>query len=161
MSLVTSPQAANSHRFTACRNNLMVHLNHPLKLLFTNGDFRNAALYLFGNNSGALAEKCLDTAAALKKTAHSGQQRGFRRATSKRVWVTGVATNTVITLEGTGVGKPLATKPKRASKEMISRVRQQPDCISVCSKVKAFSSFRVPNTQTHHLRLSLTQWTCQ
>ena len=28
-----------------------------------------------------------------------------------------MATNTVITLEGTGVGKPLATKPKRASKE--------------------------------------------
>ena len=48
----------------------MVQLNHQLKLLFTNGDFRNAALYLFGDNSGALAEKCLDTAAALKKTAH-------------------------------------------------------------------------------------------
>ena len=76
MSLVTSSQAANSHHSTACRNTLMVHFNHQLKLLLTDGDFRNAALYLFGNNSGALTEKFLDTAAALKKTAHSGHQWG-------------------------------------------------------------------------------------
>ena len=46
----------------------------------------------------------------------------FRRAIPSKVWVTGVATNTAATLKGTRVGKPPATKPKGASKEMTRTV---------------------------------------
>jgi len=52
----------------------------------TNGDFKDAAPYLFGENFGAQAKERLEAAEALKKviTSDRGQQRGFQRSHPQR-----------------------------------------------------------------------------
>ena len=72
---------ANYHHSTACRQALMLQLNSKLKQLFPDGDFKNAAPYLFGENFGTLAKEHLEAAEALKKTLILDRgQKGFYRS---------------------------------------------------------------------------------
>ena len=50
------------------RHALMMQLNHKLKQLFSYKDFKDAALFLFGEQFRTQAKDCLEAAEALRKT---------------------------------------------------------------------------------------------
>ena len=77
---------ANYHHSTARRQALMLQLNPKLKQLFPDGDFRDAAPYLFGENFGRIAKERLEAAEALKKaiSLDNRGQRGFQRSHPQR-----------------------------------------------------------------------------
>ena len=76
---------ANYHHSTSRRQALMLQLNPKLKQLFPDGDFKDAAPYLFGENFGALAKERLEAADALKKAIASDRgQRGFQSSHPQR-----------------------------------------------------------------------------
>ena len=77
---------ANYHYSTARRQALVLQLNPKLKQLFPDGDFRDAALYLFGDNFGRMAKKHLEAADKLKKGISSDNrgQQGFQRSHPQR-----------------------------------------------------------------------------
>ena len=77
---------ANYHHSTSRRQALMLQLNPKLKQLFPDGDFKDAAPYLFGENFGAMAKERLEAAEALKKAISSDKrgQRGFQRSHLQR-----------------------------------------------------------------------------
>ena len=64
----------------------MLQLNPKLKQLFPDGDFKDAAPYLFGENFGTMAKERLEAAEALKKaiSLDNRGQRGFHRSHSQR-----------------------------------------------------------------------------
>ena len=75
---------ANYYHSTARRQVLMLQVNPKLKQLLPDGDFKDAAPYLFGENFGALAKERLEAAEALKKAISSDNRRGFQRSHPQR-----------------------------------------------------------------------------
>ena len=73
---------ANYHHYTACRQALLLQLNPKLKQLVSDADFKDSALYLFGENFGTLAKERLEAAEALKKETSSdkGHHQSFQRS---------------------------------------------------------------------------------
>ena len=72
----------NYHHSTARRQALLLQLNPKLKKLASDADFKDSALYLFGENFGTLAKKHLEAAEAVKKETSSdkGNHQGFQRS---------------------------------------------------------------------------------
>ena len=70
---------ANQHNSIACRNALLLQLNPQLKQLVEDVDFKEAPLFLFGENFGTLAKERIEAAAALTKTLGVDRQ-GFQKS---------------------------------------------------------------------------------
>ena len=109
---------ANYHHSTTRRQALLLQLNPKLKQLASDADFKDSALYLFGENFGTLAKERLEAAEALKKLPLTKDTiRVFREATLRKTQAEGVAASSAAMQEAAVDGKPLATKPGKGNKE--------------------------------------------
>ena len=63
-----------------------MQLNPRLKQLFSDGDFKEAAPFLFGESFGTVAKGRLDAATAIKKTTYTdrGPSRDFQKGYPQR-----------------------------------------------------------------------------
>ena len=76
---------ANAHNTVARRKALLTQMNPRLKDLVRDGDFKDVAPMLFGENLGTLARERLEAAAALTKTLGTEKPRSdFHKGHSQR-----------------------------------------------------------------------------